>query len=37
MNIRELNISDLQFAEYNPRVISKEEFHGLKASLKTFG
>lgn len=37
MNIQELSIADLHFAEYNPRTINKEEFDGLKASLKKYG
>lgn len=37
MEIVEVKISNLKFAEYNPRIITKEEFEGLKASLKTFG
>jgi len=30
-------ISELEPASYNPRVIDKDEFEGLKTSLKTFG
>lgn len=37
MNIKTLKLSELSAAEYNPRIITKEEFEGLKESLKTFG
>lgn len=37
MNIKNIKISDIKVAEYNPRIIRKEEFEGLKASLKEFG
>ena len=37
MNITTIPISKLNPAEYNPRVITKDEFSGLKTSLKTFG
>lgn len=37
MEIVEVNIKDLNFAEYNPRIITEKEFEGLKNSLKTFG
>jgi DNA modification methylase len=37
MNVTEIKISELNAAEYNPRVISDEELSGLMESLKTFG
>lgn len=37
MNIKTLKLADLNPAEYNPRQITKDEFEGLKQSLKTFG
>lgn len=37
MNIKLIPIKDINPAEYNPRVITKEEFDGLVESLKTFG
>ena len=37
MIIETRKISDLKFAEYNPRTISKKQFKDLKASLKKFG
>lgn len=37
MNIKEISLSDLNPATYNPRTITKEEFDGLKKSLETFG
>ena len=37
MIIEEIEISKLKPATYNPRTITKEEFEGLKQSLKTFG
>lgn len=37
MNITTIPISKLNPAEYNPRVITKDEFSGLVESLKTFG
>jgi ParB family chromosome partitioning protein len=37
MEIKKLSITALKPAEYNPRVMSKEEFNGLVASIKTFG
>jgi len=37
MNIQTLPISQIRPAEYNPRVITKDEFEGLKTSIKTFG
>lgn len=37
MNIATIPISKLNPAEYNPRVITKDEFSGLVESLKTFG
>jgi ParB-like chromosome segregation protein Spo0J len=37
MIIETRKISELKFAEYNPRTISKKQFKDLKASLKKFG
>lgn len=37
MKLETLKLSELNPAEYNPRTITKEEFEGLKQSLKTFG
>lgn len=37
MQLTNINISELKFAEYNPRNMSDKEFAGLKASLKEFG
>lgn len=37
MKIEARKISELKFAEYNPRTISKKQFKDLKASLKKFG
>jgi ParB-like chromosome segregation protein Spo0J len=37
MNIQVVKISDINTAEYNPRIIRKDEFDGLKSSLKIFG
>lgn len=37
MKLETLKISELNPADYNPRTITKEEFEGLKESLKTFG
>lgn len=37
MKIEVRKISELKFAEYNPRTISKKQFKDLKASLKKFG
>lgn len=37
MNIEIIPIKDINPAEYNPRVITKEEFSGLVESIKTFG
>lgn len=34
---KKVNIDTLIPADYNPRVISKDEFEGLKASLDTYG
>ena len=36
MIIEEIEISKLKPAEYNPRTITKEEFAGLKQSIKSF-
>lgn len=37
LQIEQVDISALKFAEYNPRVISKKEFAGLVKSIETFG
>ena len=37
MNIKLIPIKDINPAEYNPRIITKEEFNGLVESIKTFG
>lgn len=37
MIIESRKISELKFAEYNPRTINKKQFKDLKASLKKFG
>lgn len=37
MNIKELNLKELNPAVYNPRIITEEEFEGLKKSLEVFG
>jgi len=37
MIIETRKISELKFAEYNPRTISKKQFNDLKESLKKFG
>ena len=37
MKLETIELSKLNPAEYNPRTITKEEFEGLKESLKTFG
>ena len=37
MNITTIPVSKINPAEYNPRSITKDEFSGLKTSLKTFG
>lgn len=37
LQIEQVDISTLKFAEYNPRVISKKEFAGLVKSIQTFG
>lgn len=37
MKLETLKLSDLRPADYNPRVITEEEFSGLKESLVTFG
>ncbi len=37
MNIQTVAISSIKPAEYNPRIITKDEFDGLKTSIKTFG
>ena len=37
MKVEVRKISELKFAEYNPRTINKKQFKDLKASLKKFG
>lgn len=37
MNLKTLKLDDINPADYNPRVITDEEFNGLVQSLKTFG
>lgn len=37
IKIESRNINDLNFAEYNPRTISKKEYKDLKKSLTEFG
>lgn len=37
MNIQTIELSKINPAEYNPRVITDDEFSGLKESIKTFG
>lgn len=37
MNLQTIELSKLNPAEYNPRIITKDEFEGLKQSIKTFG
>jgi len=37
MKIESRKISELKFAEYNPRTISKKQFKDLVSSLKKFG
>ena len=37
MKLETIELSKLNPAKYNPRTITKEEFEGLKESLKTFG
>jgi ParB-like chromosome segregation protein Spo0J len=37
MKLETLQLNKLNPAEYNPRTITKDEFEGLKTSLKTFG
>ena len=37
MNIKQHNINDLVFAEYNPRQLTKEQYKNLKDSIKRFG
>ena len=37
MKLETLQLNNLNPAEYNPRTITKDEFEGLKTSLKTFG
>lgn len=36
MEVQQIQLSDLKPADYNPRIITKDEFEGLKHSLKTF-
>lgn len=37
MKLETVKLDQMNPAEYNPRTITKEEFEGLKESLKTFG
>lgn len=37
MKLETLKLTDLRPADYNPRIITEEEFNGLKESLTTFG
>jgi len=37
MKLETLQLNKLNPAKYNPRTITKDEFEGLKTSLKTFG
>lgn len=37
MNIETIQLTNINPAEYNPRIITKDEFEGLKTSLQTFG
>ncbi len=37
MTLENITITKLIPAEYNPRIITKEEFEGLKTSIETFG
>lgn len=37
MNIKTIQLTNINPAEYNPRIITKDEFEGLKTSLQTFG
>jgi len=37
MDIRQHNINDLVFAEYNPRQLTKDQYKNLKDSIKRFG
>lgn len=37
MKLETIKLNDLNPAEYNPRTITKQEFEGLKESLKAFG
>lgn len=37
MQLKTLKLTDLRPADYNPRIITEEEFNGLKESLTTFG
>lgn len=37
MKLETLPLAQLKPAEYNPRIIAKDEFEGLKESLKAFG
>jgi len=37
MNLQTITLDKLLPAEYNPRTITKDEFEGLKTSIKTFG
>ena len=37
MNIQTISLDQINPATYNPRIITKDEFEGLKQSIKTFG
>lgn len=37
MEVKQLPLKSIKPAEYNPRILTKEEYAGLKASLETFG
>jgi DNA modification methylase len=37
MDIKQHNINDLVFAEYNPRQLTKDQYKNLKDSIKRFG
>jgi hypothetical protein len=37
MEVKQIPLSKIKPAEYNPRTLTKEEFAGLKTSIETFG
>jgi len=37
VNLKKIKLSEIKEADYNPRIIEKEELEGLKASLRVFG